>query len=116
MRDRIGIGSQGEVWRGSGTERIFEVAVKIFHDNGINQGNTHFKALEMAINKKLPEHTNVINYLGLTKVNDESVLIMEYFPSQTLYNLLWSKIGNLNDFDKIVITKCMLSGLKHLVS
>eukprot|EP01018_Ginkgo_biloba_P004723 Gb_28014 [translate_table: standard] len=85
LRDRIGLGSYGEVYRGEwhGTE----VAVKKFLDQDISGAALEEFRSEVRIMKRL-RHPNVLLFMGAVTSAPNLSIVTEFLPRGSLYRLI----------------------------
>ncbi len=68
---------------------------------------------EVKILSKL-EHTNIVSFIGLKEVNNETYMIMEYMNSGDLLTYLRTNESTLKEPDLFGIAKQVCSGMEYL--
>ncbi len=122
VRERIGRGGYGEVFRG--TLGLRPVAVKKIYDILIDAARENKQALEHIVEEfrrecellKAAKHPNVVEFIGVFNQGEgeESALLVMELMEQTLEQLLRDNRGTLSTEKQIAICMQVVSGLLFL--
>jgi ABC-type transport system substrate-binding protein/predicted Ser/Thr protein kinase len=90
ITDRIGKGAMGTVYRASDTQGGRDVALKIISSELAIDPEMleRFKREGEALSKL--KHPNIVGYLDAFQHDDQNVIVMEYVPGGSLYDLIKS--------------------------
>ena len=110
LKDLIGKGRYGEVWRG--TWKGEQVAVKIFN----SRDEESWKRETEIFNTVLLRHDNILGYVGSDIATRNGVtcmwLITHYHVHEALYDYL--NVHTLDEYEMLVIMHSAINGLTHL--
>ena len=122
VRDRIGRGGYGEVFRGTLGSR--PVAVKKIYDILIDAARENRQALDHIVEEfrrecellKAAKHPNVVEFIGVFNQGEgeESALLVMELMEQTLEQFLRDNRGTLSTEKQIAICMQVVSGLLFL--
>ena len=99
LLDRIGTGGMGHVWRAHDERLGREVAVKLLHTHwaasGVEAGIGNERAMREARITARLHHAHAVPVFDVVEHEGQPCLIMQYFPSRSLAEVLAAEHGRL---------------------
>ena len=110
--DMIGVGGQGQVFRGTDKKTGKTVAIKVIYASLGSRAYDVFSRFEREIKLVMGlRHTNIVEYLEVDVERDMAILVMEYVCGESLGDLIRRNGANLALSDALVIFDQVLQGM-----
>ncbi|CEM02918.1 unnamed protein product [Vitrella brassicaformis CCMP3155] len=120
LKEKIGRGKYGEVYKAVHKATLSEVAVKILPKTSMNEAEREYLRMEVAI-LKLVQHPHIVKLLDIFETSEHLYLVMEHFPAGDLAEWIYqmrTKEGKRRLPERVAqrIIKRVLSALRYLHS